>query len=194
MHAAATCARIAQGVEVDLLADPDNPNHAHAAARGKAGRGAKRQRLEILSGVTGAFRPGVLTALVGVSGAGKTTLMDVLAGRKTTGRITGDIRINGFPWERRSFARISGYVEQTDVNAPKTTVWEALAFSAALRLPPSLGAQQRADFVEQVCKPCSLPHAAACCHAMKCADCLLLGVQWGNGLIAGAEATGRVEA
>ena len=79
---------ITQGVEVDLLADPDNPDHAHAAARGKAGRGAKRQRLEILSGVTGAFRPGVLTALVGVSGAGKTTLMDVLAGRKTSARLS----------------------------------------------------------------------------------------------------------
>lgn len=35
------------------------------------------------------------------------------------GRISGDIRVNGFPWERRTFARISGYVEQTDVNAPK---------------------------------------------------------------------------
>ncbi|KAG5004130.1 hypothetical protein JHK86_028269 [Glycine max] len=34
-------------------------------------------------GVSGAFRPGVLTTLMGVSGAGKTTLMDVLAGRKT---------------------------------------------------------------------------------------------------------------
>jgi ABC-type multidrug transport system ATPase subunit len=45
-----------------------------------ADKGAK---LQLLHGVSGAFRPGVLTALMGVSGAGKTTLMDVLAGRKT---------------------------------------------------------------------------------------------------------------
>ena len=38
---------------------------------------------------------------------------------RAAGRISGDIRVNGFPWERRTFARISGYVEQTDVNAPK---------------------------------------------------------------------------
>lgn len=37
----------------------------------------------LYQGITGAFRPGVLTALMGASGAGKTTLMDVLADRKT---------------------------------------------------------------------------------------------------------------
>ena len=37
----------------------------------------------VRQGITGAFRPGVLTALMGASGAGKTTLMDVLADRKT---------------------------------------------------------------------------------------------------------------
>lgn len=44
--------------------------------------------LELLLGISGAFRPKVLTCLMGVTGAGKTTLMDVLAGRKTgkTGR------------------------------------------------------------------------------------------------------------
>ena len=36
-----------------------------------------------MQGITGSFRPGVLTALIGASGAGKTTLMDVLADRKT---------------------------------------------------------------------------------------------------------------
>ena len=32
---------------------------------------------------------------MGGSGAGKTTLMDCIAGRKTQGEITGDILVNG---------------------------------------------------------------------------------------------------
>ncbi|KAJ0755161.1 putative ABC transporter, P-loop containing nucleoside triphosphate hydrolase [Helianthus annuus] len=55
------------------------------------------KRLQLLRDITGAFRPGVLTALMGVSGAGKTTLLDVLAGRKTSGIVEGEIRIGGDP-------------------------------------------------------------------------------------------------
>ncbi|KAJ0080590.1 hypothetical protein Patl1_24238 [Pistacia atlantica] len=49
----------------------------------------EKKKLHLLSDVTGALRPGVLTALMGVSGAGKSTLLDVLAGRKTTSHIEG---------------------------------------------------------------------------------------------------------
>ncbi|KAK9829075.1 hypothetical protein WJX72_003763 [[Myrmecia] bisecta] len=93
-----------------------------------------KKQLELLQGISGAFRPGVLTSLMGVSGAGKTTLMDVLAGRKTGGHIEGDIRINGHVKEQRTFARISGYVEQTDIHSPQATVGEAVLFSARLRM------------------------------------------------------------
>lgn len=40
------------------------------------------QELELLKGITGYALPGSLTALMGGSGAGKTTFMDVIAGRK----------------------------------------------------------------------------------------------------------------
>ncbi|KAL3144459.1 hypothetical protein ABBQ32_004202 [Trebouxia sp. C0010 RCD-2024] len=92
-----------------------------------------KSQLELLRGISGAFRPGILTCLMGVSGAGKTTLMDVLSGRKTGGIIQGDIMMNGFPKEQATFARVSGYVEQFDVHSPQTTVREALLFSARLR-------------------------------------------------------------
>lgn len=97
-------------------------------------QGIVEDKLQLLVNVTGAFRPGVLTALVGVSGAGKTTLMDVLAGRKTGGVIEGSVYISGYPKRQDSFARISGYCEQTDVHSPCLTVWESLLFSAWLRL------------------------------------------------------------
>jgi ABC-type taurine transport system ATPase subunit len=44
-------------------------------------QGFTNKKLQLLSDITGALRPGVLTALMGVSGAGKTTLLDVLAGK-----------------------------------------------------------------------------------------------------------------
>ena len=97
-------------------------------------QGFTESRLQLLSDISGAFRPGVLTALVGVSGAGKTTLMDVLAGRKTGGTIEGDIRLSGYPKKQETFARISGYCEQTDIHSPNVTVYESLIYSAWLRL------------------------------------------------------------
>lgn len=101
-------------------------------------QGVTEDRLQLLMGVTGSFRPGVLTALMGVSGAGKTTLMDVLAGRKTGGYIEGDIRVSGYPKNQSTFARISGYCEQSDIHSPQVTVHESLIYSAFLRLPDEI--------------------------------------------------------
>ena len=106
-------------------------------------QGVPETRLQLLSNVSGVFSPGVLTALVGSSGAGKTTLMDVLAGRKTGGYIEGDIRISGYQKEQQTFARISGYVEQNDIHSPQVTVEESLWFSASLRLPQEITKDQK---------------------------------------------------
>jgi ABC-type multidrug transport system ATPase subunit len=68
--------------------------------------------------------------------------MDVIAGRKTVGRITGQILVNGQPKQQRAWARVSGYVEQNDIHSPSATVREALLYSARLRLPASVTQDQ----------------------------------------------------
>lgn len=113
-------------------------------------QGVEESRLQLLRDVSGAFRPGVLTALVGVSGAGKTTLMDVLAGRKTGGYIEGSITVSGYPKNQATFARVSGYCEQNDIHSPYVTVYESLIYSAWLRLAKDVNKETRKMFVEQV--------------------------------------------
>ncbi|XP_063944101.1 ABC transporter G family member 29-like isoform X2 [Daucus carota subsp. sativus] len=107
-------------------------------------------KLQLLSQVTGAFKPGILTALMGVSGAGKTTLMDVLSGRKTGGHIEGDIRISGYPKKQETFARVTGYCEQNDIHSPQVTVRESLIYSAFLRLSRDIHTEDKMTFVDEV--------------------------------------------
>uniref|UniRef100_A0A2N9FK97 ABC transporter domain-containing protein n=1 Tax=Fagus sylvatica TaxID=28930 RepID=A0A2N9FK97_FAGSY len=110
--------------------------------------GVDETRLQLLRDISGAFQPGLLTALVGVSGAGKTTLMDVLAGRKTGGYIEGNISISGFPKNQATFARVSGYCEQNDIHSPFVTVYESVVYSAWLRLAADMFVDEVMDLVE----------------------------------------------
>jgi ABC-type multidrug transport system ATPase subunit len=106
-------------------------------------QGFGETRLQLLTDISGAFRPGVLTALVGVSGAGKTTLMDVLAGRKTSGSVEGSITLSGYPKNQETFARVSGYCEQNDIHSPNVTVYESILYSAWLRLSSDVDEKTR---------------------------------------------------
>ncbi|KXZ50448.1 hypothetical protein GPECTOR_16g622 [Gonium pectorale] len=132
------------------------PAAAPAPAARAGGPPPTQERLQLLSGITGFNEPGVLLALMGGSGAGKTTLMDVIAGRKTIGTIGGTITVNGHAADPRAWSRVMGYVEQFDIHTPAQTVVEALQFSARLRLPPSFSDQQAREghhvksYVEEV--------------------------------------------
>jgi len=98
-----------------------------------------KQTLRLLHNVNGIFRPGRMCALMGSSGSGKTTLMDVIALRKQrSGVVTGSVFLNGWPQEKHSFRRCSGYVPQFDVQHPLLTIRETIKFSAKLRLDPKL--------------------------------------------------------
>ncbi|KAI9979708.1 hypothetical protein PInf_028057 [Phytophthora infestans] len=104
---------------------------------------------QLLRGITAHFEPGRMVALMGATGAGKTTLMDVIAGRKTGGRIVGDIIVNGEAKDPANFSRITAYCEQMDIHSEAATILEALVFSANLRLPPNFTKEQRMNLVHE---------------------------------------------
>jgi ATP-binding cassette subfamily G (WHITE) protein 2 (SNQ2) len=104
---------------------------------------------QLLQRVSGFVKPGQLVALMGSSGAGKTTLMDVLAQRKDSGRVEGSIMVNGRP-QGISFQRMTGYCEQNDVHEPTATLREALLFSARLRQPRETPDAEKVAYVERI--------------------------------------------
>lgn len=53
------------------------------------------------------------------------------------GRITGDVRVNGHPWQSTTYARLSGYVEQTDIHSAKVSCC-VLGYPVILSLQPYL--------------------------------------------------------
>ncbi|KAL2318501.1 hypothetical protein Fmac_032377 [Flemingia macrophylla] len=69
--------------------------------------------------------------------------MDVLAGRKTGGYICGNITISGYHKKQETFARVSGYCEQNDIDSPHVIVYESLLYSAWLRLSGEINSETR---------------------------------------------------
>ncbi|VEU39363.1 unnamed protein product [Pseudo-nitzschia multistriata] len=120
--------------------------------------------IRLLHNINGHFRAGRMCALMGESGAGKTTLMDVIALRKNSGTVAGDIRINGFPQEQSSFRRCSGYVEQFDIQSPQLTVRETVIFSGLLRLDSTKVKtnKEKEQFCDTVIKILELTPLAHC--------------------------------
>uniref|UniRef100_H3GLW5 ABC transporter domain-containing protein n=1 Tax=Phytophthora ramorum TaxID=164328 RepID=H3GLW5_PHYRM len=108
-----------------------------------------KDSLELLKGINGFAMPGSITALMGSSGAGKTTLMDVIAGRKTGGKITGNILLNGYDANDLAIRRCTGYCEQMDVHSEAATIREALTFSSFLRQDASIPDAKKFDSVNE---------------------------------------------
>ncbi|XP_062411432.1 broad substrate specificity ATP-binding cassette transporter ABCG2d [Sardina pilchardus] len=109
----------------------------------KSGPFCKRKSTtkEILVDVSGIMRPG-LNAILGPTGSGKSSFLDVLAARKDPTGLSGEVLIDGAP-QPPNFKCLSGYVVQDDVVMGTLTVRENLRFSAALRLPSSVGQREK---------------------------------------------------
>ncbi|NWX34303.1 ABCG2 protein, partial [Notiomystis cincta] len=118
----------------------------------------KITKKEVLRDVNGIMKPG-LNAILGPTGSGKSSLLDILAARKDPRGLSGDILINGAP-QPANFKCTSGYVVQDDVVMGTLTVRENLKFSAALRLPKSVKEQEKNERVNQIIKELGLSKVA----------------------------------
>lgn len=103
----------------------------------------------VLDGVDASMPCGTLTAIIGGSGSGKTSLLNVMSNRMGVGRVkvSGSTTFNGHG--NISSVR-SAYVMQQDVLIPTLTVRETLQYSADLRLPPPATKEERQQVVENV--------------------------------------------
>ncbi|TPX37233.1 hypothetical protein SmJEL517_g00987 [Synchytrium microbalum] len=94
----------------------------------------QKRTIRTLKGSTGYMKPGESLAVIGPSGAGKTTLMDILASQKTLGRISGELLVNGAPPDA-FFKKRAGYIFVNMAHIPTMTVRETIMFAAECRMP-----------------------------------------------------------
>uniref|UniRef100_A0A8C1ZLS9 ATP-binding cassette, sub-family G (WHITE), member 2a n=1 Tax=Cyprinus carpio TaxID=7962 RepID=A0A8C1ZLS9_CYPCA len=126
----------------------------------KSGFMCKRKvtQKNILIELNGIMRPG-LNAILGATGSGKSSFLDVLAARKDPAGLSGEVLIDGAP-QPPNFKCLSGYVVQDDVVMGTLTVRENLRFSAALRLPKSIRQREKDEKVEKLIQELGLSKVA----------------------------------
>uniref|UniRef100_A0A3Q2FSD8 Broad substrate specificity ATP-binding cassette transporter ABCG2 n=1 Tax=Cyprinodon variegatus TaxID=28743 RepID=A0A3Q2FSD8_CYPVA len=113
---------------------------------------------EILIDLNGIMKPG-LNAILGPTGSGKSSFLDILAGRKDPLGLSGEVLIDGAP-QPPNFKCLSGYVVQEDVVMSTLTVRQNLSFSAALRLPPSVPQSEKEARVNHLIRELCLTKVA----------------------------------
>lgn len=107
----------------------------------------KMKRFKVVKEATGFCAPGTTTYIMGSSGAGKTSLLNILSDRvslRGNAKLSGNITFNQtIPVNKTNFARYGAYVMQDDVLFAKFKVIEALTFAARLKLPDSFEEQDK---------------------------------------------------
>ncbi|XP_022742777.1 putative white-brown complex homolog protein 30 isoform X1 [Durio zibethinus] len=111
----------------------------------------KRKHKHLLRCVTGKLMPGRVSAVMGPSGAGKTTFLSALTGKTAAGcNVTGLILVNGKNEPIQSYKKIIGYVPQDDIVHGNLTVEENLRFSARCRLSADMAKPDKVLVIERV--------------------------------------------
>jgi ABC-type multidrug transport system ATPase subunit len=113
----------------------------------------------ILDDISAEMPSGTLTAIIGGSGSGKTSLLNQMSGRMQGKQLSTSGKTyfnnNDDPTRIRS-----AYVIQQDILLPTLTVRETLMYAAQLRLPSFVSQAERKKLVEEVILELSLKEAA----------------------------------
>mmetsp|Transcript_25376 Transcript_25376/g.47367 ORF Transcript_25376/g.47367 Transcript_25376/m.47367 type:complete len:695 (-) Transcript_25376:677-2761(-) len=110
----------------------------------------------IMKGASGRFRAGRTCAIMGPSGAGKTTLVTLVMGKAK--RTDGTVYINGKQEELYKYRDDIGFVPQEDIMQRNLTVWDILKFSADYRLPKEFDQKARQEECYKILKFLEIEH------------------------------------
>eukprot|EP00522_Entomoneis_paludosa_P006385 CAMPEP_0172451976 /NCGR_PEP_ID=MMETSP1065-20121228/9768_1 /TAXON_ID=265537 /ORGANISM="Amphiprora paludosa, Strain CCMP125" /LENGTH=650 /DNA_ID=CAMNT_0013203947 /DNA_START=259 /DNA_END=2211 /DNA_ORIENTATION=+ len=129
-----------------------------------AGKGDEPPK-KLLQNVWGEVPKKETTAIMGPSGAGKTSLLNILAGRaKSNGSltITSDVRLNNYSVDPTNIQvrKLIAFVAQDDSLQVTATPREAIYFSAKLRLPRSTKESQLEKLTERMISELGLTSCA----------------------------------
>ena len=112
-------------------------------------RGKGRKTFVTGNDVSLSIKPGELVAIIGGSGAGKSTILNCMCGYLPPAR--GSVYINGIDLYRNfdSLKKLIGYVPQSDIVYDNLTLHDMLAYTAKLRLPGDVSRAERESAIDR---------------------------------------------
>merc|ERR1712238_303639 len=110
----------------------------------------------IMQGASGTMKHGTVTAIMGSSGAGKTTMLNLLSGKAD--RTSGIIKINGEEREMREFKDVIGFAPQVDTMHRNLTVEDIIIHNALMRLPVNMSKEEKLQRVDDVLEVLEIDH------------------------------------
>ena len=117
-----------------------------------------KKKLTICDNVNLTINPGELVAIIGGSGAGKTSIMNCISGYSTP--TSGQVLVNDVDLYQNyeTLKYIIGYVPQKDIVYDNLTVYDMLRYSARLRLPKDVTSEEIDEIVNKVIDTVELSH------------------------------------
>lgn len=112
-------------------------------------RGKGRKRFITGNNVSLNIKPGELVAIIGGSGAGKSTILNCMCGYLKPAK--GEVFINGTELYKNfdSLKQVIGYVPQSDIVYDNLTLHDMLSYTAKLRLPKDASENERESVIER---------------------------------------------